>query len=307
MKKLLDPKVDYIFKNLFGTESNSSLLIFLLNSILDSNDKAEEIHEIHIDNTELGKKFKHEKISRLDIVATTCSGMKINIEIQLNNEYNMVSRTVFYWSKLYTSQLSSSDNYKKLKKTISINILDFNYLEDENYHTYYHLKEGKSNRTLTEILEVHFIELRKLDINKYKTINDVEIKGSSDKLLPWALFLKEPESEVVQMLEQRMKELKKAAEELDKMSHDKKNIQEYEYRQKLIHDEISNLVGAKEKGLEQGLELGLEQGKKEGKEEERLKIIVKLIGISLDIKAIALITGLSEEEILEIKKSCKLN
>ena len=54
---------------------------------------------------------KDDKLSRLDIVATTDANVKINIEIQLKNEYNMVKRTLFYWSKLYSSQIDSSDGY----------------------------------------------------------------------------------------------------------------------------------------------------------------------------------------------------
>ncbi len=40
----------------------------------------------------------------------------------------MDKRTLFYWSKLYTEQLSEGQAFNELKKTITINILDFNIL-----------------------------------------------------------------------------------------------------------------------------------------------------------------------------------
>ncbi|MBQ8651401.1 MAG: PD-(D/E)XK nuclease family transposase, partial [Alphaproteobacteria bacterium] len=43
MRQLLDPKLDYIFKNIFGVEKNKRLLISLLNAILDNNPKINEV------------------------------------------------------------------------------------------------------------------------------------------------------------------------------------------------------------------------------------------------------------------------
>ncbi|WP_461207932.1 PD-(D/E)XK nuclease family transposase, partial [Clostridium sp. DL1XJH146] len=39
----------------------------------------------------------------------------------------MIKRTLFYWSKLYTSKIKSGSKYSSLTKTITINILNFNY------------------------------------------------------------------------------------------------------------------------------------------------------------------------------------
>jgi predicted transposase/invertase (TIGR01784 family) len=51
---------------------------------------------------------------------------------------------------------------------------------------------------------------------------------------------------------------------------------------------------------ERGLEQGIEQGKEEGAKEKQLEIAKSLLDI-LDIKTIALKTGLSEEEIERVK------
>ena len=40
-----------------------------------------------------------------------------NIEIQLKDEYNMIKRSLYYWSKLYEGQLENGDNYQKLSRT----------------------------------------------------------------------------------------------------------------------------------------------------------------------------------------------
>ncbi|WP_281201100.1 hypothetical protein [Orenia metallireducens] len=49
---------------------------------------------------------------------------------------------------------------------------------------------------------------------------------------------------MIKILEERIKELKEAAEVLELLSHDKKTREIYESRQKAIHDQITNLQGA---------------------------------------------------------------
>ncbi|KJR45297.1 Signal transduction histidine kinase [Desulfosporosinus sp. I2] len=50
--------------------------------------------------------------------------------------------------------------YKELAKAVTINILDFNYLnQTKNYHSVFHLYEDEERFQLTEALEMHFMEL----------------------------------------------------------------------------------------------------------------------------------------------------
>jgi len=46
----------------------------------------------------------------------------------------MDKRTLFYWSKIFTEQLKAGQPYNKLKKTITINILDFNYNKTDKFN-----------------------------------------------------------------------------------------------------------------------------------------------------------------------------
>jgi len=133
----------------------------------------------------------------------------------------MKKRTLYYWSKLYESQMKSGDPYSKLERTVTINILSFTYLENNNrYHNAYVLKEKTTNELLTDLQEVHFIELPKLNDDQFKTIEDIENKSKKDKFIPWTLFLKDPQSEVINMLEEKIEELKEAAKRLEVLSHD---------------------------------------------------------------------------------------
>jgi predicted transposase/invertase (TIGR01784 family) len=77
----------------------------------------------------------------------------------------MERRSLFYLSKVFIESLKKGEDYSKLKRTITINILDFILFDNnEPFHTTFHLYEDQNkNLLLTDAFEVHFIELPKFE------------------------------------------------------------------------------------------------------------------------------------------------
>ena len=298
MKGLLDPKMDFVFKNIFGSEKNSKILISFLNATLKPKDL---ITSVEIKNTDLNKGYIEDKFSRLDVKATTSNEEIINIEIQLKNEYNMIKRSLYYWSKLYSEQLNEGEDYSILKRTICINILNFKYLKTRKFHSSYRLKEIYSNEELTDVAEIHFIEIPKLEEGTDKLEEGTDEK---DMLANWIEFLKDPESEKVRSLEMTIVEIRQAKDELIRMSNDDTQRELYEMRAKTLKDKISALNEAERKGIKKGMEKGIKKGKeegiKEGEKNKAIEIAKSLLDV-LDVETIALKTGLSIDEINELK------
>ena len=280
-RRLLNPKIDFVFKKIFGSEKHPGVLISFLNAVLKPKNN---ITDVEIKNTDIDKSYIEDKFSRLDVKAVTSKNEIINIEIQLKNEYNMIQRSLYYWSKLYEEQLEEGDRYDKLCRTVCINILDFKYLKNDRFHNGYRLKEIETNEELTDLEEIHFIEIPKLKkINSEKDIVDV-LEG-------WVEFLRDPESEVVRKLEMTNKEIREAKDELYRLSMDEKERALYFIREKSIRDEISALANAEEKGMERGI--------KKGERNKAIEIAKSLLDV-LDIEAISIKTGLSIKEIEDI-------
>lgn len=296
MRGLLDPKMDFVFKNIFGSEKHPNILISFLNATLKPKDL---ITAVEIKNTDLNKGYIEDKFSRLDVKATTSNNEIINIEIQLKNEYNMIKRSLFYWSKLYSDQLNEGEDYSVLKRTICINILNFKYLKTRKFHSGYRLKEIYSNEELTDVAEIHFIEIPKLE----------EGTDEKDMLVAWIEFLKNPESEKVRSLEMSIDEIREAKDELIRMSNDDTQRELYEMRAKTLKDKISALNEAERKGikkgrqegikegLQKGIQEGLQKGIQEGEKSKAIEIAKSLINIGLDKETISKSTGLDLNEI----------
>ena len=296
MRGLLDPKMDFVFKNIFGSEKHPNILISFLNATLKPKDL---ITAVEIKNTDLNKGYIEDKFSRLDVKATTSNNEIINIEIQLKNEYNMIKRSLFYWYKLYSEQLNEGEDYSVLKRTICINILNFKYLKTRKFHSGYRLKEIYSNEELTDVAEIHFIEIPKLE----------EGTDEKDMLVAWIEFLKNPESEKVRSLEMSIDEIREAKDELIRMSNDDTQRELYEMRAKTLKDKISALNEAERKGikkgrqegikegLQKGIQEGLQKGIQEGEKSKAIEIAKSLINIGLDKETISKSTGLDLNEV----------
>lgn len=229
---LMKPKNDYVFKKIFGDENNKDILIAFLKSVLKI-----EIKDIQILNSELPKENIVDKKSILDIRATIDKGVNIDIEIQVARTIYMPQRSLYYWSKIYCEQLEVSEKYSKLQKTICINILDFNTLDTNKYHSIFKIKEDEENYTLTDLFEIHFLEMKKL--NGY---------SKEDDLSQWINFIKADSKEVLEEMAKVNSNIDKALHVLETMCQDKKARAEYLSREMALHDEVTRLEEAMEEG-----------------------------------------------------------
>src|SRR5208282_3546095 len=156
----VNPRVDFAFKILFGSEENKDILLPFVNSVLSL---ANPLTKITLLNPYNHKTHSTGKLSILDIKAADEKGNIYHIEMQMNDELDYDQRALYYWSKIYSQQLSEGESFSNLKKTISIHLLNFNHFDDPDYHNIFHLLNTKTHRRYSEDLELHFIELKKFD------------------------------------------------------------------------------------------------------------------------------------------------
>ena len=204
----------------------------------------------------------------------------------------MIKRSLYYWSKLYSEQLNEGEDYSILKRTICINILNFKYLKTRKFHSGYRLKEIYSNEELSDVAEIHFIEIPKLE----------EGSDEKDMLVAWIEFLKDPESEKVRSLEMSIDEIRQAKDELIRMSNDDTQRELYEMRAKTLKDKISALNEAERKGMQKGMQKGIKEGMQKGEKKKALEIAKSMIDMGLDKETISKTTGLDLYEIEKVKK-----
>jgi predicted transposase/invertase (TIGR01784 family) len=299
MAELLDPRNDFLFKRIFGSEENKDVLLAFLNRTF-TDAGMPSLTEIILLNPYTDKESPKDKQSILDIKGKTSDGEFINVEMQLFNKYDTEKRTLFYWSKQYAGQLLEGQTYRSLKKCVTINILNYSFLPNEQYHSVFHLKEDKSGISLVGDIEVHILELPKL--TRYA------VPDESGGLVNWLLFLQSVDKSNWEVLAMNEPELKKAMSTLEYLSQNDEARRLYEGRQKYLLDELSTLEAYKIAGEEaaraavtkaaaEGKAEGKAEGISEGERKKAVEIARTMLAMGLDLELIVKASGLSEADI----------
>ena len=274
---VLNPRVDFAFKKLFGSEENKDILISFINAVVSKDD---QVVDVSLLNPYNNKEHQSDRLSILDIKATDEKGRQYNIEMQITDQVHYNQRALYYWSRLYTSQLQEGDAFSELKKTISINVLNFDYFDEETaYHNVFKVLHAQSHKSYFEDLELHFIELHKFD-------EDVShIKTTLDR---WAKFLKKAHHYDKATFPDELRAepaIEKAFFSLNTLSLDKDEREIYEARLKWLRDEDAALQKAHEKGQIEG----------------KREIAINMLRDNEPLDKISRFTGLPQDEIAKLK------
>ena len=126
---------------------------------------------------------------------------------------------------------------------------------------------------MTEKLELHIIELNKLEVN-----NNQKVKQK--KLTKWLKFILNPYEKGDLKMEED-EDIKAARKVLEEISQDEKEREKARLRDKYVREMNSSR----------------NEGYEEGKASERIKIAKNLLKQKVDINIVIECTGLTEEEI----------
>lgn len=112
---------------------------------------------------------------------------EFNIGIQFIDGYYAQNKMLLYYAQIHSNQLEYGDD-REIAKTITINMLDFNYLKSDNYFNKIVIPSKTENT-----IELYVLELPKFTMNKNNSLNKKEA---------WMLYLRgEVESEKQKILE----------------------------------------------------------------------------------------------------------
>lgn len=270
--KLLNPKLDYVFKRIFGSNGSEEITKDFLRAVTKEN-----ITEIELDcNPITEKDLYDDKLGILDIKAKLNNNINCNIELQLVDKKNIEKRLLFYWSKMYTSSIKKGEDFEKLQKGIVVLISDYNLdnlKENGNFMTKWQIREEKTPQLiLTDVLEIYIIELRKVSKDE----------NENNTLKAWLEFINNPE---VKSKMGDKEELIKAREILEDMSKTKRERYLAELREKYIMDKHAIHAAGYDKGLQAGIN------------KEKLEMAKKMKEKDIEISIIEEITRLTKEEI----------
>jgi len=217
---ILPVKRDIIFKIFFADERNIEFLTDFLKSALSI--PAEEYDEVIIVDPHLIREHLTDKLGIIDVKLKTVSGKTIHIEIQVAPLPQMRERIAYYDAKMITEQIGKREQYKDIKQVISIVITEQEFITNSsNYHHRFTMYDSVNKVELTDIVEVHTLELCKIP---------ADARGS--RLCYWMEFIKAEGEIELEAVAKRDPLIKKAVARLMELSADEKTRLLYEAREK---------------------------------------------------------------------------
>jgi len=278
-EKYINPFTDFGFKKLFGTEVNKDLLIDFLNELIHHGEG--KITEVKYLNTEQLGRTEYDRKAVFDIFCQTETGEKFIVEMQKSKHDFFKERSVFYASFPIREQAVKGEWNYDLKAVYMIGVLDFKFNDNKDDSDYYH-SEIKLMDTMKKTVFYDKLTFIYLEMPKFnKSVEELETHF--DK---WLYVLKHlPRlQELPHKLQERIfKKICKVAE-IAKMTT--KEMAEYDQSLKVYRDLYSSITTAKNEGIALG----------------KIETALKMLEDGMPVDVICKYTGLSREQIEQLKK-----
>lgn len=271
--RFINPKIDFAFKKIFGSNESREILISFLNAMLYAGEPV--IEDLEIIDPYLAGQIFGSKDTYLDVKARINDGRTVIIEMQVLNVPAFGKRVLYNAAKTYALQLNLADRYQRLRPVIALNITDFEMFPNQlEVISRFAFKETQRLFDYPDSeIELVFIELPKFkkELSELTTLTD-----------KWIYFVKNtsnletvPETMVV------VPEIERAFQIANDTNLSQKDLDELQKQEFWIQDQ----QGAIDLAAQQALERGMERGMERGKSELIVRNIRRLIGeISPDIQ-----------------------
>jgi predicted transposase/invertase (TIGR01784 family) len=178
VRSTLDPTLDIVFKMLFASPASRDTLIALLSAVLEP---ASPIVDAQVLNPEITREQVDDKGITLDVLVRLTDGTRLNVEMQTEKRPAFRNRALYYWSRVFGSQLERGQPYTVLAPVISILFLDYRELAGLHMHSTFRILDVHDQTLFTDALEIHVIELPKR--------LSAAARQTEPTLLAWSRFL----------------------------------------------------------------------------------------------------------------------
>jgi predicted transposase/invertase (TIGR01784 family) len=289
--RFFDPKNDFAFKKLFGTEENKDILIPFLNEMLSEHLDA-PIIDVTFTKTIQDPEHPGHKTGIVDVICHDQKGHEYLVEMQTAHDRGYEKRAQFYASRAYQAQLKRGKDYNELKNVYFLAITDFPVFPHDRVKSSHNTLDLEDYANYLTGLNYTFVELSKF----HKKSN--ELVTAFDK---WCYFFKNAEStmpEDVALVTVGVPVIERAYQATSVMSWNEDEVAMYDKAEKDERDYASILATAEWKGREKGREEGTFQTKCD----IAMALKVSAVPLELIMKA----TGLSEQEIERLNSSLPL-
>jgi predicted transposase/invertase (TIGR01784 family) len=280
----INPKTDFAFRKIFGSDQSHDILISFLNGILYNGDAI--IQDLEILNPYQAPRIRGVKESYLDVKAQIADGRTVIIEMQVLNVAGFEKRILYNAAKAYSIQLSTGDSYTLLNPVIALTITDFEmFSEFAAVISRFALKET------THLVDYPIADLELVFVELPKFQQSLEaLHTLTDK---WMYFLQHTrELKAIPATMGQVPAIRRAFEVANQANLSPEELDELERQLIFIQDQRGAIALAEQQALQRGIQ--------QGGQAQQLEIAQRLLPL-LDDAAISQTTGLPIATIQQLR------
>ena len=275
--RYVNPYTDFGFKLLFGTPVNKDLLIGFLNALFRGE---QEITDVTYLNAEQLGRAEWDRKAVFDVYCENVKGERFIVEMQKARQKYFKDRSVFYSTFPIREQAKVGDWDYELKSVYTVGILNFVFDEDKDDEEYYHhevkLMDVGRKEVFYEKLTFIYLEMPKF------RKREEELETLFDK---WMFVLKNLATLLDRPAALQERVFKRLFETAEIARFSESEMRDYEESLKNLRD-LGNVLNT---------------AKEEGRKEKTLEIARNLLQAGIAEDVVAATTGLSVEEIQNLK------
>ena len=281
-ERYINPRTDFGFKRIFGSEFNKELLISFLNALFRGEQVVKEV--TYLNAEQLGDRPDARR-TIFDVYCTNDKDEKFIVEMQNVYQEFFKDRTIYYSTFPIREQAQKGEWDFHLNAVYTIGLLNFNFAEglDEAHHWHHEVKlmEVDTKKVFYDKLTYVYVEIPKF--NK----KEEDLDTMFDK---WMYVLKNLSALMERPAKLQERVFTRLFEQAEIAKFSPQELMQYEESMDAYRDIVNAINTAKKDSYAEGRE--------DGREQRNLELAKMMKEKGIATKDICEMTGLSKEQIM---------
>ena len=293
MARFIDPRVDWAFKRIFGSEDTKECLITFLNGLFEDE---LVIKDVTFAKTEKLGLRPDDRGVVFDVYCITNEGKHVIVEMQKKEQEYFADRALYYTARAIVQQGIRGIWDYHLAPVYTVCFMDFVSSSPilKKFRTDLVLTDLQTRQRVSDRMRIVYLQLPLFD--KHTEAECMDIFDC------WIYIVKNMNMFEQMPFSEKYPVFRKLAEIGDLRKLSREELELYDEDIKNMRDIYATRKFDEKRGMEKGMAKGMEIGMAKGMEKEKLATAHRLLSMGLSDEQVSTVTELPLEEIQKLKE-----
>ena len=292
MARFIDPRVDWAFKRIFGSEDTKECLITFLNGLFEDE---LVIKDVTFAKTEKLGLRPGDRGVVFDVYCVTNEGKHVIVEMQKKEQEYFADRALYYTARAIVQQGVRGIWDYHLAPVYTVCFMDF-VLDSpilKKFRTDLVLTDLQTHQRVSDRMRIVYLQLPLFD--KHTEAECMDIFDC------WIYIMKNMNMFEQMPFSEKYPVFRKLAEIGDLRKLSREELELYDEDIKNMRDIYATRKFDEKRGMEKGMAKGRAEGKVEGKAEGKAEVARNLLAMGMPWSQIMQATGLTEDQLKQLQ------